>query len=349
MIRICTSLAQAGYEVTLVGRTRSFSKPLDEKLFRQHRFRLFFKKGKFFYLEYNLRLFFYLLFKRFDAHCAIDLDTLLAGFLIHRLKRTKLVYDAHEYFTEVPELVGRPRTKIIWEKLANWIIPQLSHCYTVAPQLATILSEQYGTSFAEIRNLPLTRPTRKYKAPASNKKIILYQGMLNEGRGLEAAIMAMKKLPDALELHLVGEGDLSQQLRQLAKQEKLDHRVSFLGFITPKELQQITPQAYLGLNLLENKGLNYYYSLANKCFDYIQAGLPAIHPAFPEYTHLKEKYDAFYILEDLSPDALAKLILNIVKNEEDYHSKCQNASRAALSLNWEKESKKLLQFYAALF
>src|ERR1700760_2522883 len=86
MIRICTSLAKAGYDSPLVGRSHKGSLPLVPRLFRQHRLRLFFKKGKLFYLEYNLRLFFFLLFRKMDCICAVDLDTILPCYFVSTLR-----------------------------------------------------------------------------------------------------------------------------------------------------------------------------------------------------------------------------------------------------------------------
>ena len=115
MQRICRSLSKAGYEVELVGRVRHFSVPITYEPYQQTRLKCFFNKGKLFYLEYNLRLLIYLTFSNFDACCAIDLDTIIPVYLIGRLKGIKTIYDAHEYFTEVPEVVNRPFVKSIWE------------------------------------------------------------------------------------------------------------------------------------------------------------------------------------------------------------------------------------------
>src|SRR5271154_4051954 len=98
MSRICNSLANAGYLVTLVGRKLPDSIPLAQKKYQQKRLHCFFNKGKLFYAEYNLRLFFYLFFKKMDAICCIDLDTILPALFISSIKNVKRVYDAHELF-----------------------------------------------------------------------------------------------------------------------------------------------------------------------------------------------------------------------------------------------------------
>ncbi len=343
MIRICESLKKAHYEVLLVGRKKTDSIPLESKIFQQRRLFCFFQKGKFFYLEYNIRLLFFLFFQKADLVCAVDLDTILPAFFVSRMQKKILVYDAHEYFTEVPEIIRRPRIKKIWEKIAGYTLPKIQYAYTVGPELAKIMAQKYAISFEVIRNVP----KKKEWTNASSKKdqkIILYQGVLNEGRGLEATIEAMQHL-EGMELWLVGEGDLSKQLRQLSNDLQLTDKVKFWGYQKPDDLALITAQADIGLNLLENKGLSYYYSLANKCFDYIQAGLPSLQMKFPEYQNLNQQYDCFVLLDDLKPVPIAKAIQQLFDDENLYNKLQSNCLKARLALNWEKEEKKLIRFY----
>ena len=347
MIRICGSLSQAGYRVILIGRVLPDSIPLEQRAFEQQRLRCYFRRGKLFYLEFNLRLCWWLIRRRFDMVCAVDLDTLAPGFLISKLKGRICVYDAHEYFTEVPEVVDRPVTRWAWRLLARLIVPRLRYAYTVGPELARQLSARYGTSFAVIRNLPRRR-NQAVRAPEEGRpRIILYQGRLNAGRGLETAILAMHHFPEA-QLWLAGEGDLSQELRDLTEQEKLTERVRFLGYLPPATLQQLTLQAHIGLNLLENKGLSYYYSLANKTFDYIQAGLPSIQMDFPEYRALQEKYEVFVLLEKPSTDELVRELKQLLTEPDRWLRLHQNALAVRDQLCWEEEERSLLAFYRSV-
>lgn len=346
MIRICGSLAAAGYSVRLIGRKQSNSLSLVQREFQQVRLPCWFQKGICFYAEYNIRLFFYLLFHTADIYCAIDLDTILPNLLISRLKGKQRVYDAHEYFTEVPEVVRRPRVKRFWDKIAHWSIPQFEHCYTVASGLGRLMTTAYGPVFQVIRNVPI--PSKNVARPALDQPFtLLYQGVLNEGRGLEVAIKAMKELSNA-QLWLAGEGDLSAALRSLAKQENVEDQVHFLGYIRPTALKKITLQAHLGLNILENKGLSYYYSLANKAFDYIQAGLPSVHMNFPAYLELQNQYDVFQLLEELSVEALVSGIKYLQEDKARYQQLQENCLAARSKLNWEQEEKILLSFYQNL-
>lgn len=346
MIRICRTLTGAGHEVWLVGRNRPQAPPLPDQPFRQVRLPMRFSRGKLFYVEYNLRLLLFLLRHRADCINSVDLDTLLPGYLVSRLRRIPLVFDAHEYFSETPEVVRRPLVRKVWEGLARLILPRVRNAYTVGPALARLFGERYGTRFAVIRNLPVQKIPSEEKN-LQEKKVILYQGMLNEGRGLECAIRAMVHLPE-LELWLAGKGDVEQLLRGLTAEYGLQDRVRFLGFVSPAALPALTARAWLGLNLLENRGLSYYYSLANKAFDYIQAGLPSIQMDFPEYSALQREYGCFVLLSQLDEKTLAFAIRDLVVRPEAYEQLAQNCRQAAAQLHWAPEAERLLAIYRRL-
>lgn len=343
MIRICTTLSEAGYEVILVGRKRKGSVPLVDRPFQQKRLSCRFQKGKLFYIEYNIRLFFYLLFERFDIVNAVDLDSLLPAYLISNWKGKACVYDAHEYFTETPEVVRRPWIKKWWERLADFVVPKLTHCYTVGPALAKIMGERYGVKFGVIRNLPF--PQREMAKPSESQPLrLLYQGALNEGRGLFEVIQAMDQLK-YVQLWIAGEGDLSEFLRKEVDLRRLKDQVTFLGYLQPEELKEVTLKAHVGLNLLENKGQSYYYSLANKAFDYVQAALPSIHMNFPEYAALNEKYDLFELIDDLDTSSIIDAVDKLFSDRAYYERLRSNAMLARSELNWEKEKYALLAIY----
>ncbi len=348
MQRICTSLTNAGYEVQFTGRKLPDSKPLHDFPFQQKRLFCYFKKGKLFYCEYNIRLFFYLLFARMDLVCAIDLDTILPAFLVSKIRRKPLVYDAHEYFTEVPEVVDRPRIKRVWERIAQLTIPHTKYAYTVCESLAEIFEQRYGTTFEVIRNTPRKRQTENDEQNTKNPRIILYQGALNEGRGVAEAIEAMQTI-DGAELWLAGEGDLSQELRKLAEKLEVTDRVKFLGYVQPADLQKLTPQATIGLNLLENRSLNYYYSLSNKFLDYIQAGVPSVNMNFPEIQKIVEQYEVALMIDKLETPLVVEAIQRLLEDEELYNSLKSACEKAAEVYVWEEEEKKLIAFYETVF
>ena len=345
MMRICGSLSVAGHQVTLVGRLRRKSPSLPETSYQQVRLRCWFDRGKLFYLEYNLRLFIWLLRHKFEVYTAIDLDTILPNLAIARIKGKKIHYDAHEYFSEVPEVVDRPSIKRIWEAVARFAIPRVDAAYTVGPALAQIFQARYGIPFQVIRNVPTRMVSTPQPLNSSTPQVILYQGVLNQGRGLEIAIAAMQQI-DGAELWLAGEGDLSTALRQLATDLHLEHKVKFLGYLAPEDLRAITTQATIGLNLLENRGLSYYYSLANKAFDYVQAEVPSIQMKFPEYIALQEEHRVFYLLSRLEVDALVEAIQRLLLDDELYLALQEGCRKAAVDWCWEKEATTLLGLYS---
>jgi glycosyltransferase involved in cell wall biosynthesis len=346
MHKIATSLANAGYDVLLLGRNRKRSLPLKPAIYKQHRLNCFFDKGKFFYIEFNIRLFFYLLFNAFDIVNAIDLDTILPCYLVSRIKQKPCVYDAHEYFTEVPEVINRPFTQRIWLAIEQFIVPKLKHCYTVSDSIAQLFDAKYHTRFQTIRNVPYLID-QHFSADTSihKERYILYQGALNKGRGLAQLIEAMQWID--CQLVLVGEGDLSEDLRLQVQTLQLQNKIIFKGFIAPENLNPITQNAYIGINVSENLGLSYYYSLNNKCFDYIHAELPSITNNFPEYQQINSKHEVAVMCE-LTTQNLVQAI-NLLLNDVQLHARLvTNCKAAKMEYNWQKESQKLLTIYRSV-
>lgn len=339
--RICSSLHKNGYAVLLVGRKLPWSQDIVRN-YETHRMKLLFKKGFLFYTFFNIRLFLFLFFKKCDILLANDLDTLPANFLISKLKNKKLVFDSHEYFPEVPELIDRKKVQSVWLRIEKWIIPKLKYAYTVSPSIAKLYQEKYNVQFHVIRNLPYRNAnidTKKY-----NVKTIVYQGALNIGRGIELLIEAMKFLPE-YNLKIAGDGDITQNLKALTRNLKLIERVEFLGRLTKDALEPITQKALLGVSLEEDRGLNYQYALPNKLFDYIQAEIPVIVSDLPEMKNIIKKYKVGEILEDRDPQKLAGLIRKIIDDKDEYQKYCNKSKQAAIELCWENEEEKLIELF----
>lgn len=346
MHRICQSLVDAGYEVTLVGRELPDSLPLSDHDYYQHRIKCKYNSGKRFYWEYNQKLTAYLKRAKPDIINSVDLDTLWAGHRAAKATGAKLVFDAHEYFQETPEVVDRPLIRWVWKQVGAYLIPKTDARYTVGPALAQELTELYDLPFQVIRNLPYRQTDRSWNPP-KGKPIMLYQGMLNRGRGLKVVIESLAKLPN-WQLWIAGRGDLEGDFRRWAHRYRVDDRISWLGFIPPEELPDITRQAHLGLNLLTAESPSYYYSLANKTFDYIQVGLPAVHMAFPEYERIQAKYGGLLLLEELSVSAFVELVDKLHVDTPTYEGLRKQCLVAAEVLNWEREEEKLIRIYKAL-
>lgn len=340
MRRICGSLAGAGYRVVLVGRKMKQSIPLQHTIYQQVRLPCFFNSGKFFYMEYNLRLFVFLLFKKMDCLCAIDLDTIIPCLLVSKIKKTKRVYDAHELFCEMKEIVTRPGIYQFWKKIERYAVPQFKSGYTVNQPIADEFFKMYGVSFKVIRNVPVlsARSSQEKK-----DRYILYQGAVNEGRCFETLIPAMKEVDG--KLIICGDGNFMQKAKQLVKDNNVADKVIFKGNVLPADLLSITANAYIGINLVENNGLSFYLSLANKFFDYIHASLPQLCCGYPAYKEINDEVEVAVLLTDMSAKNIAMQLNNLLHNEVLYNRLKDNCARAKSIYNWQDEEKILLTFY----
>ena len=354
MLRICTTLSAAGYEVALVGRQLSTSIPLQNQPYQQIRLKyLLFTAGKLFYLEYNLRLLFFLLFQRFDAICSIDLDTSIPGIIAAKIKNKPHLFDAHELFTHTPEVARRKSIQKIWEAVQKFTFKHTNAAFTVGPAIAQYFEEKYNRPVAVVRNMPIksgATNTINPPSPAWQSKIdalqgqrfILYQGALNEARGLEALIQAMSEIPAILVL--AGEGDLSQTLRNLTQSLNLEHKVIFLGMVPPNELPQLTKQAYIGYNVSQNAGLSYFLSLNNKFFDYTKALLPSLINPFPEYLALMKEFEVGLPTEPTLED-IVKQANQLFTDQLLYDKIKSNCKLASEKWTWENETPTLVNIF----
>jgi len=347
--KVCTTLTTIGFDVKLIGRKLPDSLPLSRP-YMTHRMKLFFRKGPFFYAEYNIRLFLYLLFSKSELLVSNDLDTLPANYLVHKLKRIPLVYDSHEYYTETPELVNRPLVKNIWEKIEGCIFPKLTDIITVNESIAGMYEAKYSKQLFVVRNIPVRRNelnqySRKELGLDPEKHLIILQGAgINIQRGAEEAIAAMKYVADSV-LLIVGGGDVIDHLKKQVIEEELTDRVMFMPKMPYSELMKYTAAAEIGLTLDKDTNINYRYSLPNKLFDYIHAGTPVLASPLPEIKKIVEEYNIGLLTENHNPEHIADRINFMISN--DYKSLLRkNLEKAASELNWQNEEKQLKLVYS---
>ncbi|MDX1446255.1 glycosyltransferase [Lishizhenia sp.] len=348
--KVATFLHENGYDVTLVGRLLPNSKELHRD-YKTHRMKLTFNKGALFYANYNLRLFFFLLFHKADLLLSNDLDTLLANFMAKQFKRKcELVYDSHEYYTEVPELVSRPKVKAVWEAIEGFIFPKLQRIYTVNQSIADKYNKKYNKELRIIRNIsPLWKPKNirskeELGIDASKKMIILQGAGINIDRGAEEAVLAMKHIDNAV-LYFVGSGDIIDDLKALVRQENLEDKVIFKGRRPYDEMMNFTYHADLGLTLDKDTNLNYKFSLPNKVFDYIHTTTPILASNVIEVATIVKNYEVGDIIENHEPLHIAEKIKGIIENSERLAELRANCLQTADVLNWENESQKLKEIY----
>lgn len=342
----CNTLCKAGYEVLLIGRKSDKNFLLDQLPYKTIRFYNLFKRGPLMYLLFNTQLFFYLLFKNADILWSNDLDTLLPNYLISKLKKVKLVYDSHEYFTES---VYKKRSRKAWEKLEGSLFPKLRNVITVNEAIKKIYENKFGVRVTVIRNVPYHMEKKEYDknvALPKDKKILIIQGMgLNENRGAEEAVEMMQFLPDEFRLYFIGSGTILKKLKQMVADLKLEMKVVFVDPLPYCQMIEYTRQSFLGL-IFEKIEVSdeHRFSLPNKFFDYLHAGIPVLSSKAPEIQKIIERFNVGDVINSFDIKEIAEKIISISKDKETYQMWKLNTRNASAELNWENEEKILISF-----
>ena len=348
--KVCTTLMKCGYEVLLVGRRKKDSLTLTPRLYKTERMNLLFEKEIFFYAEYNFRLLFLLLFRKVDFLVSNDLDTLLPNYIVSKLKKIPLVYDSHEYFTGVPELEHNHFARKVWEKIEKYIFPKLKHVFTVNQSIAKIYQKQYNVDVKVVRNIPQQREitvvkTKEELGLPSDKKILIYQGAgINIDRGAEELVRSMQYIDNSV-LLIVGSGDIIETLKKDVIDLNLTHKVIFINKLPYGELFNYTANADLGFTLDKDSNINYRFSLPNKIFDYIHAGIPILASDLVEVRNIIEEYKVGEIIQSHEPHDIADKINSMLVNTDKLKQYRENAAKTATILCWETEAQELIKVY----
>lgn len=351
--KVCLTLHSLGYEVILVGREQRSSLPLAPRAYRTKRMKLIFEKGPLFYAAFNLRLFFFLLFRKADLLVSNDLDTLLPNYLVSRIKGAHLVYDSHEYFTGVPELENSPFKRGVWRRIESFIFPKLKHVFTVNDSIAKLYRDEYGVEPKVVRNVPLlssrsqikTWKTRAELGLPADKHIVLMQGAgINIDRGGEEAVQAMQYVNGAV-LVIIGSGDVIGELNKMVDGLGLKEKVIFIPKLPFEELVQYTHHADIGLTLDKDTNINYRYSLPNKLFDYIHSGIAVLASPLVEVRRIVERYNVGMLTESHEPAHIAEKLQLMLADSSRLREWKENAKLAARELCWENEEKVLIDIY----
>lgn len=349
--KVCTFLTNHGFDVLLVGRKLPSSAPMNERLYQTRRMRLFFTKGAAFYAEFNIRLFIFLLFHKSKHILSNDLDTLLATFLAAKFKRNTLYYDTHELFTEVPELVHRPRVKRFWERIEAWIFPKLKSIYTVNDSIAQFYSKKYAKKVHIVRNVSPKWNPKQVQGRAElglpeNKTLLIVQGAgINMDRGIEELVQAMVHIDASCVLIIVGSGDVIETLKTNVAELELQERVLFFGKRPYQEMMAFTQHASWGLSLDKDTNMNYRFSLPNKIFDYIHASTPVVCTDLVEVKKVVERHEVGVFIPSHDPILLSRFINELLANEEQHATFVANCKSAAEILCWENEERVLKEIY----
>jgi glycosyltransferase involved in cell wall biosynthesis len=311
---------------------------------------MLFRKGFLFYMFFNIRLFLYLLFHKSDLLVSNDLDTLLPNFIVSKLKKLPLVYDSHEYFTGVPEIQNRSFVKWVWKSLERMIFPHLISVMTVSDAIATQYEKEYNVKSCTVRNcskkaddiIPFSHGDLSINP--DHMLLILQGAGINIDRGGKELIEAVYQT-EKVSLLIVGSGDLIEDLKNKVIELDLAGRVKFIPKVPWKVLLKYTKSADVGLSLDKNTNLNYRFSLPNKLFDYISAGIPIIASDLPEVKKIVFRNRCGIIISEVTPENISNALSELKDNPVKLAELRKNAVETSKKINWEIESEKVKEFY----
>ena len=285
-------------------------------------------------------------------HCN-DLNTLPIAFLVKNFfnRNIKVVYDAHEYETQVNS--HSERMKKLSAFFERWLIRYADKTITVSQSIA----EEYKKLYPQIEtpalvlNCPPFRSETKKKnifrkrfKISKDSTIFLYQGSLSKGRGLEIIVEAFQQIQDKNNvLVMMGYGNLESYAQEIASKEE---NIFFHEAVSPEVLLDYTASADFGISTIENTCLSYYYCLPNKMFEYIMAGIPLIVSNLPEMKKVVEKYNIGVVADENTQQGILKAVEKA--SQLDLSLMKTNLQNARQEFNWENQEKELLKTYHSL-
>jgi len=358
--KTCQTLHENGYQVLLLGTKRPGSLNLKDRDYQTVRLRMWFTGSLFFYAEYNLRLFFRLLISPAGIYLGNDLDVMPATLLVARLKGRPVIYDSHEYFLGMTGMAQKPLRRSIWKFIEKRVFSNLKYLYTVSESIRDQYGQEYQKKMSVVRNLPLLHPKTAALTPEEckwiekidreipqNKKLLILQGAgINESRGAEELVAATRFL-NASEFHLliIGGGDVFEKLREMVVQHQLDKNITLIDKMPFAVLGHFTRKAHLGFSIDKPSVENHKYSLPNKLFEYLFAGVPVLASRLIEQERIINQYDVGSFIDDHQPEHMALKIKEIFADPCLLNRWKENTWRVREELNWEKESKIVLDIF----
>jgi glycosyltransferase involved in cell wall biosynthesis len=355
-----TALVEAGYNVTVlcVGALTDntdanvTSHELDGVHLKVHRLR--FQSGKRRFREMMRAFSITMSTMSADVVHAHDLDTLMPCSRAAARMDAKLVYDSHELYTESIHVAHRPITKLIWRVVELTHISKADAVITVCKGIADELKERYRLEMVPtvVRNFS-DKPnvTAQYQQRDDlvefkryHSKCLLYQGYIQRGRGLDAAVDALVGMPD-WGLVICGQGPYESTIREKAALLHVEDQILWMGQLDHHTLFGVTSSCDLGLCLIEPVSLSYYYALPNKLIEYVQAGLPVVGSNLPEIKRIMNDYFIGWILKE--DDDLQTIMKSFDSLKNDKNLKA-GMSFASESLNWQNEKLALISLYSRL-
>jgi len=342
-LNLFNSLKQKGYDVNFIGfdwLTENFWAQKGKKnIYKLH-------KG-FLSLTYYFNFIYKLKWNLFKSKATLffaeDIYTLPLVVIFAKMKKAKVIYDSRELFGH---LAGLKNRKII-QRILGWIekifITRVDYVIVTGTMDETYIKDKYGLDNTIIlRNLPVfNKPEkiidlRERLHIRPDKKILIYQGVIHQGRGLQIIFNVLKNLPKCV-LVILGSGEYEEYYKDIADEMNLHSQVFFWGKINQNELLNYTAAADVGLSLIEDISLSYHYALPNKLFEYIMAEIPVIVSKLPQMVEIVMQYNVGEVVEPDNQDELINKINLLFEDEELYSSYKANCKSASKELNWDNE------------
>jgi len=310
------------------------------------------KKGKvslLFYLSFAIHLKLKLLTSKFDYYFAEDVYTLPFVALIGKFKKGKVIYDSREIFGHLAGLRKRKNVQSLMKSIEKSFIKKADIVLATGKLDMEYLVKEYKIDYGlVIRNLPLNiKPKESYdfrkefQIPEA-KKILIYQGMVLHGRGLRIVLEFLKDSDDYVFI-VLGDGDSKEYYKNLAKDFGVTQKTIFINKVSQGELLNYTKGANVGISIIENVSLSYFYALPNKLFEYIMAEIPCIVSNLPQMDDIIKQYKVGLSIPPDDIPALKNALQKLSQDNAVYKEMVQNCKSASKELNWEKEIEKLFE------
>jgi glycosyltransferase involved in cell wall biosynthesis len=284
---------------------------------------------------------------------AHDLNTLGIGARCKRLRPgTRLVYDSHELATERSRMGKRQRRQAIRKERLG--LASVDEAIWSSASYARQAVNQHGIPFPNIvRNVPELIEVKagwdlhEQLAIPADKRILLYQGSIQEHRGIEENIDALDML-DRCVLVVIGYGYYRPALEEMVRRRDLTESVKFFGPIPNDELLYYTASADVGLCVIQGKSLSYRWSLPNKLFEYMMAGIPVVASDYEEMGRVVREEGVGTVCDPEDPASIAAAVRAIVDHPEAEARYRAATAQASRKYHWGEEAKVLLAIYERL-
>jgi len=344
---LCYSFSKNNFQISVVGfesENRSITKNETSTVYKLQR-----KPSVKFYLKFFFNLFNYLRKHKADYYFAEDIYTLGLVCVFAKSRGKKLFYNSRELYPFLAGLRNRKYIQFLIALIEKVFIKFPDFVLTTGEMDADFLIKHYSLkNVIVLRNLPLyINEIKKHnlhellKIP-EDSKIFLYQGVLLDGRGIRFAIEIVKEFEN-IHLVILGDGEKKIHFQEFAESLRVESRVHFLGSFSQDELINYTSACDIGLALIENISMSYYYALPGKLFEYIMAEIPVICSDLPQMKKIVRQFNVGRFTNIDDKENLMKIIKELITNNGLNIVLRDNCKLAKKELNWEKEFEKLLE------